>query len=525
MNISNRKYIINYDYYAQSGGSTYEPKPIHNTVFPPKLNSNIWVKKKDGDKVFRGVVKEYIWNKTAAVMKITNLDSGEEYKEVSLKDFNRFENGMNHMLILPTHLWNYQEEHYKFDLKSISEKDDKNLGMVTPQGKVIVDHQGKVMVDKQGAIMVDNNKNQIKNNKNLNSKVNEKFNKFSKNIGFVQKDQKSEDQELTQLELMQNIENSKYFNEDKIDAYLVDKNSDFKSLPEEYIKILRQKLISFEPVDFTEIIVNETVAIDNLITKTEDISNEGKKIARWIERSLKKDAFTDLDITIFNGYIYLSRKGLPTTDKITNELVPELNFFSWQDDKPIDYQTLKYVVFQNEYQKGLITNFNQKLEAEKILSQENIIGLQPKPKYQMWCLKRLLMIWYGDSEIEREIRKIKILVNQFRADGSRDYNKKYGVLPSIVIYPRYGYDSLRKVLSKIQYYFSMYLDDDKDTVEEINWGNSEPTYFLKKNNLIFHTNGAIDLKLYLKESAENLDIKIDSYAEDMSRFKVYKRLQ
>ena len=46
MNISNRKYIINYDYYAQSGGSTYEPKPIHNTVFPPKLNSNIWVKKK-----------------------------------------------------------------------------------------------------------------------------------------------------------------------------------------------------------------------------------------------------------------------------------------------------------------------------------------------------------------------------------------------------------------------------------------------------------------------------------------------
>ena len=71
----------------------------------------------------------------------------------------------------------------------------------------------------------------------------------------------------------------------------------------------------------------------------------------------------------------------------------------------------------------------------------------------------------------------------------------------------------------------MYLDDDKDTVEELNWGTSEPTYFLKKNNLIFHTNGSIDLKLYLKESANDQNIQIDSFAEDMSRFKVYDRLQ
>jgi hypothetical protein len=174
MNISNRKYIINYNYYGQSGGSVTEPKPIHNTVFPPKINSSIWVKKKEGDKVFRGIVQEYIWNKTAAVMKIVNLDSSEEYKEISLKDFNRFENGLNHMLILPTHLWNYQEDHYNFDLKSISEKDNKNIGMVTPKGKVIVDSEGKVMVDNQGAIMVDSNKNLINKNKNLNSKINEK---------------------------------------------------------------------------------------------------------------------------------------------------------------------------------------------------------------------------------------------------------------------------------------------------------------------------------------------------------------
>lgn len=494
MNSSNRKYIINYNNYNQSGGSISEFKPIHNTVFPPKIDSSIWVKKKDGDKVFKGTIREYIWNKTAAVMTIQNLDSGEEYNEISLKDFSRFNNGKNHMLILPTHLWNYLEKEYKLELKS-PEKDEK---VISPKK---------------------NKKN------NTNKQVTKKFNKFANNVGFINKEPDSENQEFTQLELMQNIENSKYFNEEKIDAYLVDKDSDFKSLSSDYVEILKRKLANFEPIDFNEVIVNESVAVNNLITKTDDISNEGKKIARWIERALKTDAFPDLNITLFNGYVYLSRKGLATTDSITKNLVPELHFFNWQEGKQIDYQTLKYVVFQNEYQKGLITNQNQKLEAEKILSQENIIALQPKPKYQLWCLKRLLMMWYGDSEIEREIRKIKVLINQFRADGSQDYNKKYGTLPSIVIYPRYGYNSLRKVLSKIQYYFSMYLDDDKDTIEEINWGNSEPTYFLKKNNLIFHTNGSIDLKLYLKESGENLNIEIDSFAEDMSRFKIYERLQ
>ena len=46
MNSSNRKYIINYNFYHQSGGSQEEHKPIYNAVFPPKLSSKIWVKKR-----------------------------------------------------------------------------------------------------------------------------------------------------------------------------------------------------------------------------------------------------------------------------------------------------------------------------------------------------------------------------------------------------------------------------------------------------------------------------------------------
>ena len=97
MNSSNRKYIIKYNLYKQSGGSNLSP--IHNTIFPPKIESNIWVKKKDGNKIFRGIIKEYIWNKTAAVMEIKNLDKGENFNEISLKEYDRFANGNNHMLI------------------------------------------------------------------------------------------------------------------------------------------------------------------------------------------------------------------------------------------------------------------------------------------------------------------------------------------------------------------------------------------------------------------------------------------
>jgi hypothetical protein len=33
-------------------------------------------------------------------------------------------------------------------------------------------------------------------------------------------------------------------------------------------------------------------------------------------------------------------------DKITEELVPDLKYFGWQYDSPIDYDTLKFVLFK-----------------------------------------------------------------------------------------------------------------------------------------------------------------------------------
>ena len=438
-------------------------------------------------------MKEMLLNiygiKQQNVLKITNNPPDTIETDIALEEFSRFNYGVGYMLLLPTFIWNYLGTDYEMNLSKPSERvDDININ---PGNSIKKDVETGVQ-------------------------------KFNKKLG-IPKEPAKESQSISKLQKMYNIENSKYFTEEKIDVYLTDEKQVFKSLPDEYVKLLSDKLKAFEPIDFKEVIVNKTVAIDNLITKKADMSNEGDKIINWITKSLKDELFVDLVLTIYNGYIYLSRKGLYTGDVITRDLVPTLHYFTWQIGKPIDYQTLKYVVFQTEYQKELVVNQNQKYEAETILAQENIIVIQPKPEYQLWCLKRLLMIWYGDSEIEKDIRKIKILINQFRCNPEEKYNQENGILPSIVIYPKYGRKTLMKVLSKIRYYFTMYVDDDTATPVNIFWPNSQPTYFLRDNELIYHTNGSTDLKLYLEESALiGTDVKIDSFNQNMTKFTIEK---
>ena len=224
--------------------------------------------------------------------------------------------------------------------------------------------------------------------------------------------------------------------------------------------------------------------MENLVTKKTDGSN----------------VFGDLKMSIFNGYVHFARKGIKVDDTIKQTLVPNLNFFKWQYGIPIDYHTLIYLVFQNDFQRGLKRNVDEQKDAERIFSQEYLISLQPEPKYQMWCLVRLLMAWYADDELQYNIRKIKILINQWRSKSNQEFNRKYGTLPSIVIYPRYGKDSAKLVLGKISQYFLLY--------QNIGWKCSKPSYFVKVNDLLWYTNGSIDLKLYFRKSLKSYDGKV-----------------
>jgi hypothetical protein len=151
-------------------------------------------------------------------------------------------------------------------------------------------------------------------------------------------------------------------------------------------------------------------------------------------------------------------------------------------------------------------------DAERIFSQEYLVSLQPEPQYQMWTLKRLLKMWYADDILEKNIRKIKILINQWRARGDKNFNVVNGVLPSIVIYPRYGKKSAKIVLEKVAHYFLLY--------QNISWQQSQPSYFIKVNNLVWYTNGNLDLKLYFKKvlkdfKGTSVNSSFDSYMNEL----------
>lgn len=297
------------------------------------------------------------------------------------------------------------------------------------------------------------------------------------------------------------------FREKEINKQLFDPKEKFRQLGDRFKRALQQKLNSGETISekSTEIVVSEKLSVKNLIESKKDEISEGEKIVQWLRTNLinkKSDdvyIFGDIKISIFGGYVHLSRKGIRADDVITQELVPNLKYFKWQYGIPIDYDTLKYTLFQSTFQSALQRDIDQQREAESIFSQEYMITLQPEPKYQMWALTRLIMAWYSDDVLQYNIRKIKVIINQWRCKADQEFNQKYGILPSIVIYPRYGKESARNVLTKIAHYFMLY--------QSVGWKCATPSYFVKVNDLVWYTNGSIDLKLYFRKSLGSYDGK------------------
>ena len=245
-----------------------------------------------------------------------------------------------------------------------------------------------------------------------------------------------------------------------------------------------------------KIVVNKNIAIRNIIDTQEDEINEGNKIMKWVNDNLitfnvqGNYIFNDIKMAIHNGYVHIGRKGIEVNDKITENLVGDLKYYKWQYNIPIDYDSLKYILFQTKYQKELMRDNEQRLEVEKILSQEYLVCMHPEPKYLLWTVKRLLIAWYSNDLLTQNIRKIKVLINQWRAKSDEPFNNRYGIMPMIVIYPRYGKESARIISTIIADYFVLY--------NNIAWSCSKPSYFIKMNDLLYYTNGNLDLKLYFR---------------------------
>lgn len=237
------------------------------------------------------------------------------------------------------------------------------------------------------------------------------------------------------------------------------------------------------------IATSKKLSYDSIITSRGDEHSEARRIMEWL--NLKLDQFNiKVYMKTHNGYIHIIRENCDYTSVVTKSLIPDLRFFEWQYDRPIDYNTLKNVLFRNSYQKKIKRDMEQLQEAKKILSLEYLIAFQPEPQYQLWCMLRLILCWLSDDILLQNIRKMKILINQYRSRPDQAYNKEFGVLPSIIVYPKYGGSSAKKVMATLIEKFAFY--------KRIGWDSSNPTYFIQVDKLIYYTNGLNDLKLYFR---------------------------
>lgn len=253
-----------------------------------------------------------------------------------------------------------------------------------------------------------------------------------------------------------------------------------------------------KPLDFLPI---DTTMILSFVENEEALKREALKIIGFLKHAFYVDGpekernedklYGSLRFVYYNGYVHIFRTEIPLKENITSELLQGRELKVQKYDEPINHNVLKHILFQNNTQDKFKVDKELREEAEFVLSQEYIIALTPEPRYLMWCVYRLIKIWFGDVDLQNNIRKIKILVNQYRARSDKEFNIHNGIKFSIGIYPRYGKTSATIVLKRVMFYFMLY-------IQAVGWRNNPPSYFKIVNDLISYTNSNQSLKLYYR---------------------------
>lgn len=246
----------------------------------------------------------------------------------------------------------------------------------------------------------------------------------------------------------------------------------------------------------------------HIILNQDDTINAGKQLIHQIKTNLFKaqseieikdgerlidelNLFDFIDFRIVNGFIEMVNKSLPEDFRIiTEENCPGLDFFSGMYGKPIDYNILSLFVLKNKTPSDIEINQEEVTEAIKIMSIEYLICIQPKVEFLLWVINRLIFCWYADPILYENIYKVKVLINLYRARGIKEFNRDIDVQPVIIIVPKYGKEISRKVMSLLSFYFFPY--------KRLGLKNSNPTYFNKLDDLMYYTNGSLDIKKYIK---------------------------
>jgi hypothetical protein len=281
-------------------------------------------------------------------------------------------------------------------------------------------------------------------------------------------------------------------NIDEIKQVLVTVLEKFNQIEPEHIyefdnTLMYKHLIYNENID-TISLGKELIGLikDTLIDIQKSIQfDDGEKLLSYT------NLFDFLNFKIIGGYIEIININSTTDIRIiTPELVHDLNELSFQYYNPIDYNILLPIVLENKTPQNVMINKSMIEEALKILSQEYILCFQPNCDILLWTIARIILCWYADPKLNSNIYKIKILINLFRSRGDKEFNKDHGVLPMIQIIPNYGKKNAIQVLSHLSYFFFPY--------KKLGSLNSNPTWFDSIDNLMYYTNGSLELKKYIK---------------------------
>ena len=268
------------------------------------------------------------------------------------------------------------------------------------------------------------------------------------------------------LEKFNKIDDDQYYDFKSTLMYkhlIYDDNIDTISLGKELIGMIKDALLS----------IQKSIEFD-----------DGEKLLA------NTNLFDFLNFKIVGGYIEITDNYAKDNLKIiTSELVPDLNELAFQYYKPIDYNILLPIILENKTHEDVKINKSMIEEALKILSQEYIICFQPNVNVLLWTITRIIISWYSDPKLYQNIFKIKILINLFRARGNKEFNKDQGILPIIQIFPKYGKKNAIQVLSHLSYFFFPY--------KKLGLESSEPNWFDKIDNLMYYTNGSLELKKYI----------------------------
>ena len=458
-------------------------KNNNNPNWPPLIDSYILIKLNYTDKTYFGKIISYL-NDNQCLVQVLN---DPYYVD------NSYENGtqIGYMVLVNSYTWNYVSS-------------DK-INYLLEQTR---NNNNKSNIINYDSLMNENIYNDSSNPKSCGSKIDDIHDPY-----LYQSDK---------------IRNETLFSDDIV--FEPSNIGNPREPSEENMNELKKHLLNFYPLR-TQIdpenpeedpkdmkfIASKTLTVDNLMTNFKEIEREGQIIAdklmfKYVENKEegKRWLLNDLKVKVHkDGYVHVTREGVKLENQITESLVGKLEILSSEIGKPIDYERLKNYVIITPTQQEIDNRLSK--EAEIILSQENLIILQPKPQFQWWCIKRLMQIWYSSKILLATIRKIKILINQYRGDSSKEHNKIYGTLPSIVIYPIYGSNAARSVISTLTRYFAVYND--------VGWDCSQPSYTKKISNLIWYSNGSLDLKYYYRMVVKNENIDSGTFENNYSKIR------